>query len=415
MTTRFLLAAASLALAAPQVPQQPLRSGVELVRIDVQVTNRDGQPALNLRPDQFEVSIDGKRLPVTTLDFVRYNATDSAPTAGVAPAAAAASPAPAVAAALNEPRVLILAVDEPSFMSATRQAPVEVVKRIAAMASPRDLIGLIAFPAPGVVFSPSLDRAALLEAANRIDGRLSIQSHNRLHFSLADAVDWASDREYQQRIIARECPTGDQGCAQEVRMMAAELIGTFQMQATMSVSGLQSAVEIVKQYPGRKTMLVISGGFVASDRMGSIGTGSPRGPDIRSEADMIGRRAAEANTVIYSLHAQVSFLHTFSSPQAARQLQDVMRDSSMLAAGLETFTASAGGTVIPVPAGPDKALQRVLSETSAYYLLGVEPATEFRDGKTHRITVRVRQGGTQVRARSSVLIPKGTFPYRLAP
>lgn len=403
---RFHSAALAVLLAsaatAAQQAQQPIRSGVELVRVDVQVTSRNGQPAEHLRPDQFEVSIDGKRLPVVTLDFVRYGTAAASGTAAAArPAGSpAAATQPAAGAAPGDTaRVLILAVDEASFMPASRQAPIEVVTRIAAMADPRDLIGLIAFPGPGVIFSPSLDRAALLDAAAKIDGRLSIQSHNRLHFSVADAVDWSTDADYRRRIIQRECPSGDQACAREVEMMAQELIGTFQLQAMMSVSGLQNTVEIVKQYPGRKTLIVVSGGFVASDRMGGK-------PDIRFEADMIGRRAAEANAVIYSLHTEVAFLHAFSSPQAARQLQNVMRDSSLMAGGLERFTASAGGTVIPVPAGPEKALQRVLAETSAYYLLGVEPLPEHRDGRVHRITVKVKESGTQVRSRSSVLIPK---------
>lgn len=407
MTSRFALASLALAAAQAAAPQQqPIRSGVELVRVDVQVTSRNRQPAENLRADQFEVNIDGKVRPVVTLDYVRYS-TAAGTGAAASPPPPPGAPA-ASAASAPEPRVLILAIDEPSFMSASRQAPIEVVSRIAAMADPRDLIGLIAFPSPGVIFSPSLDRAALLEAARKIDGRLSIQTHNRLHFSVADAIDWSADLDYRQKIFERECPNpNDQLCRREVEMMANELIGTFQMQAMMSVSGLMGAVDIVRQYPGRKTMIVVSGGFVASDRMGSIGSGSRSGPDIRFEADSIGKRAAEANAVIYSLHTDVAFLHAFSSPQAARQLQNVMRDSSLMAAGLERFTASAGGTVIPVPASPDKALERVLSETSTYYLLGVEPLPEHRDGKLHRIAVKVKQGGTQVRARSSVLIPKG--------
>ena len=402
MPTRLLAAAVLLLLPFAPQQQQPIRSGVELVRIDVQVSSRDGKPVENLKPEQFEVNIDGRKLPVVTLDFVRYNATEaSAPSAGGAPPAAApAAPSGAAAGPGEAARVLILAVDEPSFMTASRQAPVEIVKRIAAMASPRDLIGLIAFPGPGVVFSPSLDRAALLEAAQKIDGRQNIPTHNRLTFSVADAIDWTTDPDYRQRIFQRECPNpNDQMCRREVEMMAQEFIGAFQIQAMMSVSGLKNVVDTAKRYPGRKTLIVVSGGFVASDRMGGK-------PDIRFEADMLGKRAAEANTVIYSLHTDVSFLHAFSSPQAARQLQNVVRNSSLMAGGLEQFTASAGGTVIPVPAGPDKALQRVLSETSAYYLLGVEPPAEFRDGQTHRITVRVRQGGTQVRSRNTVLIPK---------
>jgi VWFA-related protein len=364
----------------------------------VQVTTRNGQPTENLRPDQFEVNIDGKVRPVVSLDFVRYGTTAS-PVPG-----AASAPAPPASSQGATPgdtaRVLIFAVDQSSFMQASRQAPVEIIKRIAAMADPRDLIGLIAFPGPGVMYSPSTDRAALLEAAAKIDGRLQLPRNNRVVLSVADAVDWTSDREYRQRIIQRECPNpGDLMCPKEVELMANEMVGAFQMQAMMSVSGLQNAVETVRQYPGRKTLIVVSAGFAATDRMGGK-------PDITFEADMIGKRAAQANAVIYSLHTDVSFLHAFSSPTAAKELQNVFRDSSMLARGLEQFTGSAGGTVIPVHASPDAALKRMLSETSAYYLLGVEPLPDHRDGQVHRISVKVKQGGTQVRARSSVLIPK---------
>ena len=45
--------------AAAQNPQAPIRSGVELVRVDVQVTGRDGRPLTGLTPAQFEVNIDG--------------------------------------------------------------------------------------------------------------------------------------------------------------------------------------------------------------------------------------------------------------------------------------------------------------------------------------------------------------------
>ena len=409
MTHRILTAAAAIALALPQAAQQPIRSGVELVRIDVQVTTRDGQPALNLRPDQFEVNIDGKVRPVVTIDLVKYNTTASASVATPGSSGSPAASAPATAAPAD-PRVLILAIDETSFMTTTRQAPVELVTRLAAMADARDLIGLISFPAPGIVFSPSTDRAGLLEAAKKIDGRLQLPRNSRISMSLAEAVDWATDPEYRARILTRECgspaacPAAPCGC--DVEMQAQEIVGTFQMQASMSVAGLKSVLGMVKAYPGRKTLIVASAGFVATDRMGAIGRATSRPPDITFEADMMGKRAAEANAVLYSLHMDVSFLYAFSAASGGRELQTVFRNSQMLARGLEQFTGSAGGSTIAVHAGPDPALKRLLSETSAYYLLGVEPVPEHRDGNLHRITVKVKQGGTQVRSRASVLIPK---------
>jgi VWFA-related protein len=184
-------------------------------------------------------------------------------------------------------------------------------------------------------------------------------------------------------------------------MAANEMVGNFQMQAMRSVSGLRSVVDAVQAYPGRKTLVIVSAGFAASDRIGGK-------PDITFEADMLGQRTAQTNIVLYSLHMDVAFLQAFSSLSAGSQLQTVFRNSQMLAKGLEQFTASGGGSTISVMAGPDAALKRLLGETGAYYLLGVEPLAAHRDGKLHRIQVKVKERGAEVRARNTVVIPKGS-------
>src|SRR5262245_49976512 len=45
-------------------PQQTFKSGVELVTVDVQVVDKKGQPITGLKPEQFEVTIDGKKRQV---------------------------------------------------------------------------------------------------------------------------------------------------------------------------------------------------------------------------------------------------------------------------------------------------------------------------------------------------------------
>lgn len=383
---------------APPLQQPPLKSGVELVLVDVQVTTRDGQPAANLKSDQFEVRIDGRVRPVMSLDFVRYSERQAKPAAD-APPGDGVSDRPE-----DEGRTLILAIDQASFIIASEPAALEVVTRLSSMADPRDSIGLVTYPGPGVSLAPTRDRQALLETAKKIAGQLQLP-RGRVVLSLADAVDWTTDEDYRKRILDRQCPAGGLTmvdlCYRDVEMAANEMVSNFQMQAMRSVSGLHSVVEAVREYPGRKTLVIVSAGFAASDRMGGK-------PDVTFEADMLGKRAAQANAVIYSLHMDVSFLHAFSAASAGRELDTVFRNSQMLARGLEQFTGSGGGTVITVHAGPDQALERLLTETSAYYLVGVEPLPEHRDGDVHRIQVRVNQRGTQVRSRTSVLIPKAS-------
>jgi hypothetical protein len=79
-----------------------------------------------------------------------------------------------------------------------------------------------------------------------------------------------------------------------------------------------------------------------------------------------------------------------------------------MASWLDQFSASAGGKRIYVPVGSaDFAFTRVLRESSAYYLLGVEPEEADRDGKTHALKVKVNRRKVTVRSRQWVMVPAG--------
>ncbi len=53
------------------VARQVIRSSTDLISIDVQVVDREGNPITGLTRDQFSVEIEGKPRPVSVLDFVR--------------------------------------------------------------------------------------------------------------------------------------------------------------------------------------------------------------------------------------------------------------------------------------------------------------------------------------------------------
>jgi hypothetical protein len=100
-----------------------------------------------------------------------------------------------------------------------------------------------------------------------------------------------------------------------------------------------------------------------------------------------------------------SFLDAFSERRGPSPT--LLRDSGSLAAGLEMVAGAAGGALIRVQAGTgDSAFQRVLRENAAYYVLGVEPAPEDRDGEAHAIRVRVKPHDLMVRSRTQVIIPR---------
>ncbi len=78
----------------------------------------------------------------------------------------------------------------------------------------------------------------------------------------------------------------------------------------------------------------------------------------------------------------------------------------MYGSWLSEFSQSAGGRLIYVPSGTAEfAFDRVLRETSAYYLLGVEPAAADRDGQPRQLKVKVNRRGVNVRSRQWGVVP----------
>jgi hypothetical protein len=95
------------------------------------------------------------------------------------------------------------------------------------------------------------------------------------------------------------------------------------------------------------------------------------------------------------LREQAQAMEAFS-PSGSGSVPSFMRDPGVMGAGLERFTGVAGGALIRVQSGSgDPAFGRVLRETSAYYLLGVEPEDRERDGRPHYISVEVKRRGAQ--------------------
>jgi tetratricopeptide (TPR) repeat protein len=92
---------------------------------------------------------------------------------------------------------------------------------------------------------------------------------------------------------------------------------------------------------------------------------------------------------------------------ADKNLQSVGRDSEILGRWLDQFSGEAGGAVFRVQVGSGEyAFDRILNEISGYYLLGVEPGDEDRDGRTHEIKVKTSQKNVIIRGRRWVMVPK---------
>jgi VWFA-related protein len=157
-------------IAAAQTQQPPVfRGGSSLVRVDVTITNRHGEPVTTLTADDFDVSEDGTPQTVETFKLVE---ADGQPTDGDdlvirSPEHAAAE------AARDDVRVFLIFWDEyhihrfgSSIMA--REALARFVKSALA---PTDLIALMDPLLPTDAIRWTRDRGALAQTIGKLEGR----------------------------------------------------------------------------------------------------------------------------------------------------------------------------------------------------------------------------------------------------
>ena len=376
-----------------QDPQKPtFTSGVELVMVDAQVVDRKGEPIAGLTARQFQVTIDGKRRNVVSSEFIE-SATGQ-PKGETPPPPAGGSPR----AALTPGNIYVLAVDQGSFRPVNAPSVMEAVREFLKHLHANDYVGLVSFPSPGVRIAPTRERSVIREAIPKLVGFSQLKPLRQFQFSLADAIDGAAkDADVLSRLAQRNCGA-DLMCARALEGELIEVVSMLELQAARSFHGLREVVAAVSGLPGRKTLVVLSAGIPTGDRSGGR-------LYMRNDATQAGKDAAAAGVLLYTLQLSPGWLDAFS-PDAPSAAQTAMREASVYGKGLDIFNGTAGGTFFEVTTGAETAITRMVRETSAYYLLGVEPQDSDRDGKPHRIQVKVDARNSNVRSRASVVIPK---------
>jgi VWFA-related protein len=186
-------------------------------------------------------------------------------------------------------------------------------------------------------------------------------------------------------------------CPANILNEVASLAPHYENQADASLGGLEELLNGLAGVPGRKAVVLVSAGVLVSDRRDGR-------PDVGDLSRVMGQTAARANATVYTVHVETLGPSSISSSRLPASTSG--RDRLMLGNWLDEFSTTAGGTRIYVPVGGGTfAFQRVLRETSAHYLLGVEPEAADRDGRPHQLKVKVDRPGVTVHGRQWVLIP----------
>jgi VWFA-related protein len=393
------LVVAVLAQTPPQQPQQPVfQAGVDVLRVDVQVVAGDGKPIPNLTAADFSVTIDGRPRRVLSAEIVRYSQSLTDPVmTGVAVRSPGQVP--------EDARIYVLAVDQLAFGAAAIMPIRHAVRRFIDKLRPEDMVGLYDFPFRVPILDVTHDHTAVSRAFERLVG-LFEPGQGQFSLSPSEIVDiTAGDSATFARVVRRECPPDDPSCPPAVRAEASSLAGFYESQSQLRMNGLSHLIRGLATIPGRKTVLLVSGGLMSSTRVGGR-------PSVTGLMSRVGEEAAAADANLYVLHWDTSYIDAYgavgrASRNPGERFQTQFADRHVLGLGLDWIAGKAGGALLRIEAGTgDYAFDRVLRETESYYLLGVEPTDADRDGQPHFLRVDVSQRGATVRARSQILIPK---------
>jgi VWFA-related protein len=385
---------------ADQDAPRPFRVAVDVVAVHVQVIDRAGRPVPDLGPEKFSVTINGRRRRVVSAERIGVDGVDKGVVTASGPSVASTG------------RVIVLAVDCVSFDATASRGVIQAARQFVQQLLPEDFIGLSAYP-NGARVDPTRDHAAVLRALDTVVGQRDLAELGQFHVRPSEIIDITRELNRGggptvEAVSSRECGGNppDPFCRQR---LITDVTGTalyYEGQATASLGMLRSLVSGMAGLSGRKTLVLISGGMIASD--------SPGGrPDLSELGIRVGKDAAVANTAIYTLFVDSSFIDRFSAQTRGgdKSLDNWNRDSALLGRWLEQFSGAAGGALFNVQVGnAEAALARIQTELSSYYLLGVEPGDEDRDGRTHEIAVKTTHPNVTIRGRRWVMIPKRTAP-----
>ncbi|HEX8890082.1 MAG TPA: VWA domain-containing protein [Pyrinomonadaceae bacterium] len=376
-----------------------VRIKTELVQTDVSVVDRQGRFVEGLRPEQFELSVDGKARVISFFERVgmETGAEGNQAATGMrsnerAPTARDTQSAPAIE---KRGRVVLFFIDDlhlsPENLIRARKSLLQFIDN----RMEQDDQAAIVSTSGQVGFLQQLtdNKAVLREAASRLSNRRNAETYaGKVQISEYDATQVAEhfNRElfrYLVEATAAEYQT-DEVTAANMVINRVHQIGMQSRTATIgTLNALTGLMRSSAPLPGRKVVFFITDGFVAD----------PRASNVLEMLRQVTKTAAQVGAVIYSVDARGTFGNP--STDASRNdypdftgsvSRDLLGETIATQEPLQILAADTGGRAFLNSNSFDDSFTRALDDSSSYYLLAWRPEAEEQYGGKTRVEVGIK-------------------------
>jgi VWFA-related protein len=397
-----------------QTPTFP--RGVELVRVDVVVTDKSGRPVTGLGQDEFTLLDEGQPQTIETFEAVDLPVPASTGRAPGRPRVVANVPAPGEPPP-PEGRSFVVVFDNMHLTPLHAQrAKGAVAAFLEKGGHEGDRVSLIA-TGGGAWWTTRFEagRADLIAILKNLDGRRAPDSsYDRMTDYEAMRVFEYQDAQVGGRVQRRfetYGTTSRQESQQErekremykpgvidpyVERKASELYLQVKNRSKATLAALERAIKPLEATRDRKTVILVSEGFIY---------------DTAQEGfKRVTEAARRANAAIYFVDTRGLVMPSiysaeFGAPIDERDVGAVLADASQDAEGAEFLSLETGGFAVRNSNDLVGGVERIAQESRSYYVLGFSPGAIPRDGRFRKLQVRVGRKGLNVRARRGYYAP----------
>jgi VWFA-related protein len=398
-----LLGAASFAHAQAALPQTPpvFRAGVEIVRLDVHVTDAEGRPLRDLRQDEIEIVEDGGSRPVVLFQHIEEPAESYADTASHTVAGEVSTNQGAARGHLY-----VLVFDQLHLSPGNEQRARQAAQRfVRTQLRPGDRVALYALPGPGPQIGFTADARRVASELVKVRGMAEPQAFGVLgSMTLLEAFQIVRGNDQALRHVAErlQAQSGaadvlrrdnsavlsndDSALTNPIREDARRIADIADGESRRVLAMLSDILRPLRAVEGRKSVLFISEGFF--------------GDRLSRDIETVAAAAAESYSVVYAFDVNRRQLDiTAAEPTGADQsiaIHDRLSPLGSLAA------ETGGRLIIDAAQYADQAFAALAGQSQDYYLVGFHPrADALRDRGAYRpVTVRVHRNGAQVSTRT---------------